>query len=106
MGEKACVLNYITDAAAQTDGIPIGGGATTDDDLAGGGNEKAIDEFQERGFAAAAAAEKDEGLAGSDGEADVINNPAADNTVETVCNILELNGRVGVFCRGFRIHFD
>ena len=39
MGEKACVLNYIPDAAAQTDGIPIGGGATKNGDLASAGNE-------------------------------------------------------------------
>ena len=69
MREKTCVLNHIADTATQTDGIPIGGGAATDNDLSGGGNEEAIDQFQKRGFAAAAAAEQDEGLAGSDGEA-------------------------------------
>src|SRR5216684_1933628 len=106
MGEKTCVLNYIADAPAQTDGVPIGGGAATDDDLAGGGNEKAIDKFQKCGFAAAAAAQEDEGLAGSDGEADVVNNRVRDPTVETVCHILELNGTVGVPWRRFRIHFD
>ncbi len=106
MGEKTCVLNYIADAPAQTDGIPIGRGAATDDDLAGGGNEEAIDQSQKGGFAAAAAAQEDKGLAGSDGEADVIHNRARDTTVRTVCHILELNGRVGVFRGRFRIHFD
>ena len=106
MGEKTCVLNYIADAPAQTDGVPIGGGAAADDDLAGGGNEKAIDKFQKRGFAAAAAAQEDEGLAGSDGEADVVNNRVRDPTVKTVCHILELNSTVGVPWRRFRIHFD
>jgi hypothetical protein len=55
MGEKACFLNYITDAAAEANGIPFGGGATADDDLACGGNEETIDEFKQRGLAAAAA---------------------------------------------------
>jgi len=55
MGEKTCFLNYITDAAAEANGIPLGGGTTADDDLACGGNEEAIYEFKQRGLAAAAA---------------------------------------------------
>ena len=106
MGEKTRVLNYIADAPAQTDGIPIRRGAATDDDLAGGGNEEAIDQFQKRGFAAAATAQEDKGLAGSDGEADVINNRARNTTAKTVSHILELNGRADAFCGRFRIHFD
>jgi len=39
MREKACVLNYIADAATQADGIPVGSGATKNCDLAGSGNE-------------------------------------------------------------------
>ena len=106
MGEKACVLNHIADAAAQTNGVPFGGRAATDNDLAGGGHEQAIDQFQQRGFAAAAAAQEDKRLAGSDGEADVTNNRARGTTVKAVRYILELNGRAGVFCGRFRIHFD
>jgi hypothetical protein len=106
MGEKACVLNHIADAAAQTNGVPFAGSAATDYDLAGSGHEEAIDQFQQRSLAAAAAAQEDKGLAGSDGEADVINNRALGTTVKTVCYILELNGRAGVFCGRFRIHFD
>jgi len=106
MGEKPCVLNHIADAAAQTNGVPFGGSAATDNDLAGGGHEQAIDQFQQRGFAAAAAAQEDKGLAGSDGEADVANNRARGTTVKAVRYILELNGRAGVFCGRFRIHFD
>jgi len=106
MREKACVLNYIADAAAQTDGIPMGGGAAADDDLPQGGNEETIDQFQKRGFAAATAAEENEGLAGNDREPDVIDNRARITAAETIRNILELNGRGRVFCHAFRIHFD
>lgn len=106
MGEKACVLNYIADAASQTDGIPIGGGSASNNDLAGGGHEEAIDQFQERGFAAAAAAQEHEGLAGNDGEADVVNNLTMGTTVETVRNTFKLNNWVRVFSGSFRIHFD
>ena len=39
MGEEPRFLNYIADAAAQTNRIPFGGGAATNDDLPGSGNE-------------------------------------------------------------------
>jgi hypothetical protein len=106
MGEKTCVLNHIADAAAQTNGVPFGGSAATDNDLAAGGHEEAIDQFQQRGFAAAAAAQEDKSLPGSDREADVINNRARGTTVKAVRHILELNGRASIFCGRFRIHFD
>src|SRR6267143_1301891 len=87
----------------------IGGKGASDADAltlaAGEFVRTAIDKFQKRGFAAAAAAQEDEGLAGSDGEADVVNNRVRDPTVKTVCHILELNSTVGVPWRRFRIHF-
>src|SRR5712664_1110116 len=55
MGEKPRFLNYITDAAAEPNGIPFGGRSAADDDLARGGNKEAIDEFKQRGLAATAA---------------------------------------------------
>jgi hypothetical protein len=106
MGEKPCVLNYIADAAPQTNGVPFGGSAVTDKDLAGGWHEEAIDQFQHRRFAAAAAAQEDKSLPGSDGEANVINNRARGTTVKAVRHILELNGGASIFCGRFRIHFD
>jgi len=89
-------LNDIADAAAKTNGIPIGGGAFADDDLASGGNKEAIDQSKKSGFAAAAATEEDESLARSDGETNIANDSVVDATVNTVCHILELNGRVSV----------
>jgi hypothetical protein len=94
MGEKTSVLNYIADAPAQSDGVPIGRGAATDDYSAGGRNKQPIDQPKERGFAAPTATEQDEGLAGRDGEANVINNAAAGIIVDSVGDTFKLNDRV------------
>jgi len=96
MREKPGLLNDIADAAPEPDGIPFVGRPVANDDLTGGGNEQTIDKLQQGGFAAAAATEENQSLAGIDGKMNVTNNRVTDGTVNAVCYILKLNGRVGV----------
>lgn len=67
MREKASLLNDVADATAKADGVGAGRGAAGHEDLTLRGKQQAIDEFEESGFAAAAAAEEDEGLGRRDG---------------------------------------
>ena len=104
MREKPCLLNNIADAAAELDGIPLDGGAVAHNDLAISGNEQPIDELEQGGFATAAATEEDQGLAGIDRKIDSTNKCVMDATVNAVCYVLKLNGRVKVLWDGFRVH--
>ncbi len=112
MRKKSRFLNNVADAAAETDGIPSGGGAAFDEDLPAGGDEHAIDEAEERGLAAAAAAEENESLAGRNGQRDIRNKfanggnrRARGGSIDLVGDAAELDGGVRRGC-GFRIHFD
>src|SRR5258705_5427623 len=96
MREKPCLLNNIADAAAKLDGLPFGGRALANNNLTGGGDEQTIDELEQGGFAAAAATEEHQGLAGIDRKADFFNNRVMNTTVNAVCHVLKLNGRVNV----------
>ena len=104
MREKPRFLNNIADPAAEANRVPFRGGTSMDGDLAAGGDQKAIDELEEGGLATSAATEENESLAGRDGEANVANNTVVDGTVNTVCHVLERNGRVDPFWSGFRVH--
>jgi len=53
-------------------------------------------ELEQGSFAAAAATEEHQGLAGIDRKADSLNNRVMNTTVNAVCHILKLNGRVNV----------
>ena len=44
MGEKSGFLNNVADAAAQANGIPLGGGAALDEHLPTGGQQQAINQ--------------------------------------------------------------
>src|SRR5258708_1876696 len=96
MREKPCLLNNIADAAAELDGLPFGSRPLTDNNLARGGNEHTIDELEQGSCAATAAAEEHQGLAGIDRKADSANNFVMNTTVNAVCHVLKLNGRVNV----------
>jgi hypothetical protein len=63
MRKEAGILNNVADTAAKTNGIAAGGCAAFNQNLSLRGNEQAVDEPEEGGFATAAAAEKDQGLA-------------------------------------------
>jgi len=67
MRKKACLLNNVPNRTAETDGIVVGGGPAFDKNMSLRWQEHAIDEPQKSGFAAAAAAEEDQGFAGRDG---------------------------------------
>jgi len=60
MGEESGFLDHVADATTEADGVPIAGGASLDLNLPIGGKQHAIDQFEEGGLAAAAAAEKDD----------------------------------------------
>ncbi len=62
MGKEAGVLNDVADAAAEADGVPSGSGAAIDQNFPVRGKEHSIDELEQRGLAAAAAPEEDEGF--------------------------------------------
>ncbi len=96
MREKPCLLNNIADAPPELDGLPLGSRSLTDNDLACSGNEHTIDELEQGSFAATAATEEHQGLAGIDRKADFFNNRVMNTTVNAVCHILKLNGRVNV----------
>ena len=51
-------LNDVTDATAETDGVPIPQAPALHQNFSGRGDAKAVDQLQECGFAASAAAEK------------------------------------------------
>src|SRR5258705_2287855 len=96
MREKPCLLNNIADAAAKLDGLPFGGRALANNNLTGGGDEQTIDELEQGGFAATAATEEHHGLPGINRKTDFVNNLVIDTTVNAVCHVLKLNGRVSV----------
>src|SRR5258708_25479856 len=96
MREKPCLLNNIADAATELDGLPLGSPPLADNNLARGGNEHTIDELEQGGFAAAAATEEHQRLAWIDRKADFFNNRVMNTTVNAVCHVLKLNGRVNV----------
>src|SRR5712672_2808699 len=96
MGEKPCLLNNIADTAAEPDGLPLGSPPLADNYLAGGGNEHTINELEQGSFAATAATEEHQGLTGIDGKAYFFNNRVMNTTVNAVCYVLKLNGRVNV----------
>jgi len=62
MGKETGFLNNVSNAAAEMNGIVFGGGAAIDKDLPLRRDEHVIYEFEECGFATAAAAEKDKSL--------------------------------------------
>ena len=66
MREEACFLDDITDTAAEADRIGFGGGAAFDKNVTLRRDEHAIDELQEGGLAAAAAAEENDGFGARD----------------------------------------
>ena len=106
MREKPCFLNDIANTAAKLNGIPLGGRAVANDDLAARGNEHPIDEPKQGSFAAATSAEEHQGLAGINRKANFINNIVMDSTVNAVCHVLKLDGRVSVLRDDFRVHWD
>src|SRR5437867_9874584 len=62
MGEETSVLNDVADAAAEAYGIPRTGGAILNQDFSFRGKLHPVHQFEERGLAAAAAAEEDQRL--------------------------------------------
>ena len=58
MREKASILNHVTDAASQADGIPGSGRTILDQDFSFRGKQHTVYQFKERGLAAAAAPEE------------------------------------------------
>ena len=71
MREETSFLDNVSNTATEADGIGFGGGAAFDKDLPLRRDEQAIYEFEQRGFAAAAAAEKDDGFAAGNAQGDV-----------------------------------
>jgi hypothetical protein len=62
MGKKPSFLNNVSNAAAKMNEIVFDGGAAFDEDLPLRRGEHAVYEFEQRGFAAAAAAKEDKSL--------------------------------------------
>lgn len=60
--EEASILNNISDAAAQTDGVPITGRDALDKDLPFRGQQHSVNQLEKSGLAAAATAQEDEGF--------------------------------------------
>jgi len=77
VGEKSGVLYDVAHAAAELDGVPLGGGAAFEMYGAGGGWDQAVDGFEEGSFAGAAAAQEDNGFTFLDFEVDVAEDGAA-----------------------------
>ncbi len=108
MGEKASFLNDITDAAAEADRVPLGGGATVDEHCSRSGKEQAIDELEESGLSASAAAEEDESFGRGNGKRNIGDEGARGRAVgggSTTGDTAKLDNRFDGGC-GFRIHFD
>jgi len=106
MWEKPSFLNDIADTAAEPNGIPLDGRAVANNDLTVSGDEQTIDELEQCGFAATAATEEHQSLAGIYRETDFVNNRVMDSTVNAVCHVLKLNGRVNVLRDDFQVHWD
>ena len=66
--EQTDILNDITDAATQTDGIPLRLIATLDEDRAFGGFEQTVYQLERGGFARAAASQEHERFSRGDGK--------------------------------------
>ena len=108
MGEKTCFLNDITDAAAETNGIPFGGGATVDEHSSRNWKQETIYELQQRGLSAPAAAEKDESFTGLNGKRDVRDEGAGGGAIgrgSVTGDIPKFDNWFAGSWR-FRIHFD
>ena len=62
MRKEASVLNDVADTPAEADGVPRCGRTILDQDFPFRGKQHPVHQFEERGLAAAAAAEENEGL--------------------------------------------
>jgi hypothetical protein len=105
MRKESRFLDDVTDSAAETDGIAVSGGAAFDEDLSLRGDEHAIDELEQSGFAAAAAAKENEGFAARNGQGNTGDYGAARNIVYVVAHATKFDGNVRRRCE-IRIHFD
>ena len=74
--EEADFLEHVADAASQVEGIPLTGVAAFDEHVAAIGAQQAVDEFQQRALAGAAAANERDRLPRRDGQV----NPAQDGS--------------------------
>jgi hypothetical protein len=105
MGEETRILNDVANATAEANEIPIAGRAFLDKNFARRGVKHPIDQLKEGGLAAAAAAEKNEGLTLGDFQADAGNDYALRNIVYVESNFPKLDFFLQRKC-WFRIHFD
>ena len=105
MGKQAGLLNDVANAAAQADGVPAGGGAALDKHLACRRKEQSVDEPEDSGLTAAAAAEKHQRFARVNRKRNIANKSVAVRGRDAVGDATEFNYRIGNG-HGFRIHFD
>lgn len=105
MRKEAGFLNDVADTAAKMNGIRFGGGTAFNEDVPLRRGEHAIDEFEEGGFAAAAAAEENEGFAARNGQGNIRDDGAARNIVNAVANTAKFDGGIRWRCET-HTHFD
>ena len=91
--EEADFLNHISDHAAQADYIPIADRAAVNVNLAFALFQQTIDEFEGSGFAGAAAAKQDQGLAAKDFEIQVAQEVVTG--FEAIGDVAEFDGWTG-----------
>lgn len=102
--KEPAFLNNVSNAAAKTNGVGVGGGAAFDEDLAGGRKQHSIDETEQGSLAAPAAAEEDQSFAPRDQKRNTFDNDTLRNIVYVKAHIAKLDGK-GARRRDFRIHF-
>ena len=76
VGKQAAVLDHVAHAAAQADGVPLGGRAARKANHAAGKRHQPVDGLEQRGLAGAAAAQQHDGFALAHVQADVAQNRA------------------------------
>jgi hypothetical protein len=91
MGEKAGLLDDVTNAATEPDGVPFGRGPVLHKEVALCGKQQAINELEEGGLAAAAAAEKNERFTLRDTQGNTRYDHSRRNIVYVIRHIAKLN---------------
>ena len=84
VGKEAAVLDDVPHAAAQADGVPLGGRAAGKANHAARKRDQPVDRLEQGGLAGAAAAQQDDGLALANLQVDVAQNRAPADTAREI----------------------
>src|SRR5437773_1866656 len=90
MRKQPNILNDVSNAAAEPDGIPVCGGFFLDEHNSGGGFDQAVDHLECCCFARSASADQDYGFARSNTERDIVDERTP---VDRISGPAKLNDR-------------